>query len=326
MKGQIIGYRRVSSTSQNLDRQELPDVTGRIFEEKLTGAKRDRPALQEMLGYVRDGDEVHVHSIDRLARNLKDLEDIVSEIIGQGASIRFIKEALHFRPDQETDPFQKLMFQMLGSFAEFERSIIRARQAEGIKKAKEDGKFEGRKPTINQEMVYALSWAGVSGDTIADMMEIGRASVFRIIKKYKADDPYWMPFEFRIILLVAMLTHIRNGCGIDEAYEWIKDEYESDLLKPIKPFPYEWSKAVCTTHPSEKQLNILLNVLEEQLNIFEEIYFTKGPVEYTQSKLDWMVDKNKSHEEIAERTGLPVEAIGALVKESVKRLAGDAIK
>jgi len=134
-----------------------------------------------------------------------------------------------------------------------------------------------------------------------------------------------MPFEFRLKLLRALIRQIGNGIKIDEAYQWIDDEYESDLFKPIKPFPYEWSKAVCETYKSYDQLIILLQVLEEQLNIFEEIYFMKGPIEYTERKLDWMVDNNKSHEEIAERTGLPVTAIGALVQDSVKRLTGEAI-
>ena len=101
--GQIVGYRRVSSKGQNLARQELPDVTDRVFEEKLSGANRDRPALQEMLSYIRDGDEVHVHSIDRLARSLTDLNNIVTEINSKGASIRFLSEMLPFQGSND-DP------------------------------------------------------------------------------------------------------------------------------------------------------------------------------------------------------------------------------
>ena len=198
MKGQIIGYRRVSSTSQSLARQELPEVTGRIFEEKLTGAKRDRPALQEMIDYVRDGDEVQVHSIDRLARSLKDLEDIVAEIIGKGASVRFLKENLHFKPDQDSDAFQTLMFQMLGAFAEFERNMIKARQAEGIKKAKADGKFKGKQPTIDYDLINELSLRKVSPDVIAEALGIGRASVFRIKKTVLSNLKKQEPLDARI--------------------------------------------------------------------------------------------------------------------------------
>ena len=196
--GQIVGYRRVSSSSQSLARQELPDVTGRIFEEKLTGARRDRPALQELLGYVRDGDEVHVHSIDRLARSLKDLEDIVAEIIGKGASVRFLKENLHFKPDQDSDAFQKLMFQMLGAFAEFERNMIKSRQAEGIKKAKADGKFKGKQPTIDYDLIIELSLRKVSPDVIAAAVGIGRASVFRIKKTVLPNMKEKEPLDARI--------------------------------------------------------------------------------------------------------------------------------
>ena len=196
--GQIVGYRRVSSSSQSLARQELPEVTGRIFEEKLTGAKRDRPALQEMIDYVRDGDEVQVHSIDRLARSLKDLEDIVAEIIGKGASVRFLKENLHFKPDQDSDAFQTLMFQMLGAFAEFERNMIKARQAEGIKKAKEEGKFKGKQPTIDYDLIVELSLRKVSPDVIAEALGIGRASVFRIKKTVLPNMKKQEPLDARI--------------------------------------------------------------------------------------------------------------------------------
>lgn len=182
--GEIIGYRRVSSASQKLDRQELAAVTGRMFEEKLSGASKQRPALQEMIAYIREGDEVHVHSIDRLARSLRDLEDIVAEITSKGASIRFLKEGMHFQTEKEADPFQRLMFQMLGSFAEFERALILGRQKEGIAKAKDEGKFTGRKPSLDHDFIYALS-SHMSADKVAKALDVGRASVFRINRTMK---------------------------------------------------------------------------------------------------------------------------------------------
>lgn len=184
---QIVGYRRVSSKGQNLARQELPDVTGRIFEEKLSGANRDRPALSEMLSYIRDGDEVHVHSIDRLARSLTDLNNIVTEINSKGASIRFLSEQLHFQGSND-DPVNKLMFHMLGAFSEFEHSLISKRRQEGIDKAKAEGKYTGRKATINHDLVCDLLARGetttpkVNAQEIADWLGIGVASVFRIRK------------------------------------------------------------------------------------------------------------------------------------------------
>ena len=119
----IVGYRRVSSFDQALDRQELEGAE-RIFEEKESGAKRDRPALLEMIDYIRDGDTVIVHSIDRLARDLRDLQDIIEKVNGKGASISFQTEVLTFKADK-ADPIATLQLQMMGAFAQFERAIIR---------------------------------------------------------------------------------------------------------------------------------------------------------------------------------------------------------
>ncbi len=179
--GQIVGYRRVSSKGQSLARQELPDVTGRVFEEKLSGANRDRPALHEMLSYIRDGDEVHVHSIDRLARSLTDLNNIVTEINSKGASIRFLSEQLHFQGSND-DPVNKLMFHMLGAFSEFEHSLISKRRQEGIEKAKAEGRYKGRQPSINHDLVCDLLARGARAEEVAEWLSVGIASVFRIRK------------------------------------------------------------------------------------------------------------------------------------------------
>ena len=311
---EVIGYRRVSSAGQNLDRQELPDVTGRVFEEKATGANRDRPQLYEMIEYVRDGDEVHVHSIDRLARSLRDLEDIVGEIIGKGASIRFLKEGLHFRPDEKTDPFQKLMFQMLGSFAEFERTLIASRRDEGIAKAKAEGKYKGRQPAIPHEMVYAYSFAGIKADEIAKLLGIGRASVFRIVKKYREENPHWLPFEFRYSLVDEMLHHIEQGCGLDEVLEHLDYAFESEVLQPLMPLPKIWSEELLNLCHSEKDLKIHREILVEQITVFDEMYHMNGPIEYTPRRMQWLLDHGKGHDVISERTGMPIEAISALIK------------
>ena len=327
--GQIVGYRRVSTSTQSLARQELPDVTGRIFEEKLTGAKRDRPALQEMLNYVRDGDEVHVHSIDRLARNLKDLEDIVSEIIGKGASIRFIKEGLHFKPDQETDPFQKLMFQMLGSFAEFERAIIKTRQAEGIKKAKEEGKFEGRKAVINPYIIHDLHNRGVRPDDIADIMGIGRASVFRIRKEQEADANI---FEDTSISRIGFLVEcFETGFTEDELLNVDPENYDQDN-DPKAPLAWEirgildtpedkiFIQRILQAHPTAEKLRLYLDFLEISRKQSNELYHMKGPIEFTEERLDWLLDNSHSIDTMVERTGLPESAIQSILKDRKARI------
>ena len=176
----VVGYRRVSSASQSLDRQEL-DGCDKVFEEKITGVKRDRPELNRMLDYIRDGDEVRVHSIDRLARDLRDLQSIIEQINDKDATITFLKEKLTFRPSAKADPFAKLQLHLMGAFAEFERSIIRERQREGIARAKERGVYAGRKASIDVEKVKSLHASGVGASEIARQLGIGRASVYRLI-------------------------------------------------------------------------------------------------------------------------------------------------
>ena len=176
----IVGYRRVSSASQSLDRQEL-EGCDKVFEEKITGAKRDRPELNRMLDYIREGDEVHVHSIDRLARDLRDLQSIIEQINDKDATITFLKEKLTFKPSAQADPFAKLQLHLMGAFAEFERSIIRERQREGIARAKERGVYAGRKASIDVDKVKSLYASGVGASEIARQLGIGRASVYRLI-------------------------------------------------------------------------------------------------------------------------------------------------
>ena len=178
-----VGYRRVSTEDQNLDRQELGEVE-RTFEEKISGKDTEREALQEMIAFVRDGDEVLVHSIDRLARDLRDLQNIIQKLNDKGVSISFLSERLSFSANT-SDPFAKLQLQIIGSVAEFERNIIRKRQAEGIAKAKAKGVYKGRKKTIDDRRIYELSDIGMSQNQIANEMGITRISVYRYLKERK---------------------------------------------------------------------------------------------------------------------------------------------
>lgn len=176
----VVGYRRVSSIDQSLDRQDLGEVE-KVFEEKLSGASAsDRPALQDLIGWVREGDLVVVHSIDRLARNLADLLGIVTTLNNKGVSIKFIKDNLTF-PPEGTDGASKLYLSILGAVAEFERSIIKQRQREGIQKAKAKGVYKGRKPTIDKERILALHDEGLSTYKIAEAMGISRMTVHRAL-------------------------------------------------------------------------------------------------------------------------------------------------
>ena len=176
-----VGYRRVSTTEQNFDRQELGEVE-KIFEEKISGKNADRAALNEMLSFVRDGDEVIVYSIDRLARDLRDLETIVTKIKEKGASISFITEKLKFDGSSD-NALDKLLLQILGAFAEFERKIIRSRQAEGIARARERNAYKGRQPTIDRAEINKLYAELKSVSKVAKAMNICRNSVYRNLEK-----------------------------------------------------------------------------------------------------------------------------------------------
>lgn len=152
MAGQTVGYVRVSSTDQNEARQ-VEALTGaeRLFTDKVSGKNTERPALTELLGYVREGDTVRVASLDRLARNLDDLRRLVTDLTAKGVRVEFIKEGLTFTGDDNA--MARLLLSVMGAFAEFERSLIRERQAEGIAVAKANGVYKGRKPALSAEQV-----------------------------------------------------------------------------------------------------------------------------------------------------------------------------
>ena len=172
-----VGYRRVSTLEQSLDRQDLGKCD-RVFEEKESAGSANRPALQDMLSFVRSGDEVVVHSIDRLARNLIDLQNIIQQLNDKGVTIRFLSENLSFSGSGGC-AFQTLHLQMLGAFSQFERTMIRKRQAEGIAKAKQRGVYSQRKKSVNPDKVRQLFQDGMSKAAIAKHLNISRMSVYR---------------------------------------------------------------------------------------------------------------------------------------------------
>ncbi len=145
MQGQRIGYVRVSSFDQNPERQLEQVKVSKVFTDKASGKDTLRPQLEAMLDFVREGDTVVVHSMDRLARNLDDLRQLVQKLTKRGIRIEFIKESLSFTG--EDSPMANLMLSVMGAFAEFERALIHERQREGIALAKQRGLLPGsRKP------------------------------------------------------------------------------------------------------------------------------------------------------------------------------------
>lgn len=184
-----VAYIRVSSVGQNTERQ-LAD-TGitfdKTFKDEASGKNTDREGLKAMLEYVREGDTLHVHSIDRLGRSLVDLKTLVTQLNNKGVSVNFHKEKLAFEVGKKDD-LQNLMFSMLGAFAEFERSMIKERQREGIEKAKAKGTYnkDKRKKVDYSELNKAIE-SGMSYRQVAEKYGVGVGTVDRAVKAHKKE-------------------------------------------------------------------------------------------------------------------------------------------
>ena len=152
--GKRVGYIRVSSIDQNEARQLDGLELDKTFTDKASGKDVKRPQLQTALDYLREGDVLVVHSLDRLARNLDDLRRIVSTLTGKGVVVEFVKEHLVFTG--EDNAMSQLLLSVMGAFAEFERSLLKERQREGIAIAKRAGVYKGRKPSLTTDMIVAL--------------------------------------------------------------------------------------------------------------------------------------------------------------------------
>lgn len=182
MNHQIVGYIRVSSAGQNTARQLFDIKLDKEFVDTVTGSTMDRENLIACMEYVREGDTLVVDSIDRLARNLLDLQKIINTLVEKGVSVKFIKENLTFNSSK--DPMANLTLQIMGAFAEFERTMIKARQREGIDAARRAGKNVGRPmtitPTLTQE-AKKLKKDGVSIRQIGFRMKLSRATIYKML-------------------------------------------------------------------------------------------------------------------------------------------------
>src|SRR5476651_925038 len=183
MTGQRIGYVRVSSLGQNTDRQLEGLRLDRTFTDKVSGKDTNRPQFQEMLEFVREGDTVVVHSMDRLARNLDDLRQTVQLLNKKRVSVEFMHEHLTFTG--EDTPMANLLLSVMGAFAEFERSLIGERQREGIALAKQRGAYRGRKKALGDNQVVELrrrAGAGEQKSTLAREFGISRETLYQYLK------------------------------------------------------------------------------------------------------------------------------------------------
>ena len=179
-----IGYIRVSSTDQNESRQLDGIALEKTFTDKCSGKNADRPELKKCLDFVRDGDTLHVHSIDRMARNLFDLLRVLDMLKAKNVAVVFHKENMTF--DGSDNPMQKLHLHVLGAVAEFERALIRERQREGIAIAKKKGVYKGGKRRASDEELSSVKKqveTHVSVTSLARQYKVSRSTIYRWIKE-----------------------------------------------------------------------------------------------------------------------------------------------
>ncbi|MCJ1688622.1 recombinase family protein [Rathayibacter sp. VKM Ac-2927] len=183
MSGQRVGYVRVSTLDQSTLRQLEGVTLDRVFEDKASGKDANRPQLEAMIGFVRDGDTVLVHSMDRLARNLEDLRRLVRRLTDKKVRVEFVKEQLTFTG--EDSAMANLLLNMMGAFAEFERELIRERQREGIALAKQRGAYRGRARSLSPAQIAELrerASAGVPKTVLAKEYSISRETVYAYLR------------------------------------------------------------------------------------------------------------------------------------------------
>ena len=183
MDGQRIGYVRVSTVDQNPARQLEQVPVTRLFTDTASGKDTKRPALEALLAYVRTGDTVVVHSMDRLARNLDDLRRLVQRLTQRGVQLTFVQENLTFTG--EDTPMAQLLLSVMGAFAEFERALLRERQREGIALAKRRGAYRGRKKALSADQVAAVRTRAAAGESKAHLARtfgISRETLYQYLR------------------------------------------------------------------------------------------------------------------------------------------------
>lgn len=176
-----VGYIRVSTADQSTARQLDGISLDKTFEDKVSGVSCSRPALKECLNYLREGDILHVHSIDRLARNLADLQNLVNGLTDRGIVVQFHTENLTF--SGPSSPMQTLLFQIMGAFAQFERALIKERQREGFEQAKVNGKHLGRPTKLtksDQQTILASLENGAMPSALAKEYGVSVSTIHKL--------------------------------------------------------------------------------------------------------------------------------------------------
>lgn len=179
-RGVVVGYIRVSTDDQNTARQLHGVTVAKTFTDTASGGDTNRPQLAEMMRYLREGDTLIVHSMDRLARNIDDLRALVRELTRRGVKVQFIREALTFTGDDS--PISNLLLSVLGAVAQFERELIHERQREGVARAKARGVYKGRRPSLTADQAAKVRERihnGESPSKLAREYGVHRQTIYR---------------------------------------------------------------------------------------------------------------------------------------------------
>ena len=187
----LLGYARVSKADDQDTAAQVSALKAagctRVYEEKASGGRWDRPELHRMLDHLREGDVVVVWKLDRLSRSLKDLLHILEKIDAAGTTFRSLTETI-----DTSGPAGRMMMQMLGSFAEFERAMVRERTRAGLKAAREQGRTGGRRPKLTTHQkteILAMLAAGRAGAEIARIFRVHRATISRVAAEARTVSP-----------------------------------------------------------------------------------------------------------------------------------------
>jgi DNA invertase Pin-like site-specific DNA recombinase len=185
-----VGYKRVSTVDQNTGRQLEGIELDEVFEDKCSGKNTERAALQECLRFVRRGDVLWIHSLDRAARNLMDLRTITTDLVNRGVQVRYVKEGLIFGGSASTTPMSQLLLNVMGAFAEFERALILERQREGIAVARAAGRYaKPRQRKLKADQVQKIIEqvaAGVPKSRVAKAYGISRETLYVYLRAAKS--------------------------------------------------------------------------------------------------------------------------------------------
>ena len=192
----IVGYQRVSSIDQNLERQLINQKCDKVFSDKYTGKTVDRPGLKMMLEYVREGDTLIVQSLDRLSRSLSDAYNLITGLIEKGVKVKIIEERFEFGGGTHLDPTSELQLNVIGSVVQFQLKMMKRSQQAGIDRQKEldqkrpfvDRKYKGRKRKLDNEQMKYLNdeyKRGVSMRSLMRQFNISKMTVYRYLERYE---------------------------------------------------------------------------------------------------------------------------------------------